>query len=314
MRPPPPPSPSSGLPEPVALVVNPAAGPGWRRGRTRSVIAAARRHLPGLSVWPTGGPGDATRLAAQAAEKGMGTLLVAGGDGTIHEAIQGLAGTDTCLGPLPTGTANVLCREAGLPTSPLPALERLIAGRPRRVTLGRVATPDPATERWFVLMVGVGLDAAIVADVRGGPKYALGAGAYFLQGAATGLRYRYAPLTVKVHGETLTGTTAVIANARNYAGSFILAPEGGLDRPDLCLVLFDGRGPGSYLAHALGVMRGRHTARPGVTVRHGDRFEVSAVTSIAAQADGELVGGVPLTVSAVPGALLLLSPDGPAGA
>jgi len=313
------PGPAPRLPEPVALLLNPAAGPAWRRHRIAAVVEAARRRLPGLSVWPTTGPGDAERLAAQAAEKRLGTLLVAGGDGTIHEALHGLAGTDTCLGALPAGTANVLCRELGLPLHPVAALDRLLTGRPRRVTLGRVRSAEQAgpnqTNRRFVLMLGVGLDAAIVADVPGNVKRALGAGAYFLQGLLTGMRYPYAEIRVTCDGETLSGTSLVIANARNYAGSFVLAPDAALARPDLCLVLFEGKGAWPYLGHALGVLRGRHLDRPGVHVRHATAFTIEGVhldqaRPVPAQADGELAGGVPLTVTAEPGALLLLYPDG----
>lgn len=304
--------PAPRLPEPVALVVNPFAGPAWRRHRTRAAVEAARRCLPALSVWPTAGPGDAARLAAQAAEKRVGSLLVAGGDGTIHEALQGLAGTDTCLGPLPAGTANVLCRELGLPMNPIAALGRLLAGRPRRVTLGRVrgGAGTETIDRRFVLMLGVGLDAAIVADVPGKVKPLLGAGAYFLQGFLTGFGYRFPEIRVTCDGETLSGSSLVLANARNYAGSFVLAPDAALSRPDLCLVLFEGRGAGAYLGHALGVLRGRHLDRPGVHVRHAAAFTVEGFVPVPAQADGELAGTVPLTVTAEPGALLLLYPDG----
>jgi diacylglycerol kinase (ATP) len=304
------------LPEPVALVVNPVAGPLWRRHRLRAVVEAARRRLPGLSVWPTAGPGDARRLAAQAVEKRVRTVLVAGGDGTIHEALQALAGTDTCLAPLPGGTANVLCRELALPLNPVRALERLLTGRPRRVTLGRVQATDAGTDghgevagQCFILMVGVGLDAAIVADVGGRVKRLLGAGAYFLQGFLTGVRYGFPEVRVTCDGETLSGSTLVLANARNYAGSFVLAPDAALARPDLCLVLFEGAGAGAYIRHALNVTLGRHLDRPGVHVRHAAAFTVEG-TAIPAQADGELAGRTPLTVTAEPGALWLVAPDG----
>jgi len=297
-----------GLPGPVVLVANPAAGPGRRRGRLDALVEAARRRVPDLEVWPTDAPGAAAELARRAAKEGFATVLVAGGDGTINEAVQGLAGTDAALGPLPLGTANVLCRELGLPTAPLPALERLLACRPRRVTLGRMT--GAGADRHFLLMLGVGLDAAIVADVRDPLKRRLGVVAYFLQAGLTGVRYRYPPIRVHADGQTATGTSVVIANARSYAGSFVLAPDAGLERPDLCMVLFDGRGPGPYLGHALGVLLGRHTRREGVTVRHAARFRIDADAPLWAQADGELAGRVPFTVTAAPAALNLLVPPG----
>jgi len=300
-----------GPPQPVVLIANPAAGPGRKRGRLPALVAAARRLLPGLEVWPTEGPGSAAALAQKAADGGFGTVLAAGGDGTIHETLQGLVGKSTCLAPLPLGTANVLCRELGLPLVPEAALERLLTARPRGVSLGRVV--GRGVDRHFVLMTGVGLDAAIVEDVRAPVKHRLGVGAYFIQSGLTGVRYRYPRLRVTVDGETATGTSAVIANARNYAGSFVLAPDAGLERPDLCLVLFDGRSPVPYLGFAAAVLAGVHTRMPGVTVRHGRRFEIVSEADLGAHADGEMVGRLPLTVTAVPEALNLLAPAAPGG-
>jgi YegS/Rv2252/BmrU family lipid kinase len=294
---------------PVALIANPAAGPAGRRGRLPGLIEAAHAAIPDLSVWPTEGPGSAAELARRAADKGFGSVLVAGGDGTINEALEGLVGTDTCLGPLPMGTANVLCRELGLGVRPVEALARLLErGRPRPVCLGHL-TGD-GVDRHFLLMVGVGLDAAIVDDVRDGLKRRLGVGAYFLQSGLTGIRYRYPDLRVTVDGETHVGTSVVIANARSYAGSFQLAPDAGLAREDLCMVLFDGQGPVPYLGHALSVLMGNHTVSPGVAVLHGDAFRIESDAPLPAQVDGERAGTVPLTVTARPDALRLLAPRG----
>jgi diacylglycerol kinase (ATP) len=289
--------PPTGPPKPVALIANPAAGPAGRRSRLPGLIDAARAAIPELAVWPTEGPGSAAVLARRAADKGFGSVLVAGGDGTINEAVEGLVGTDTCLGPLPLGTANVLCRELGLGVGPREALARLVErGRPRPVCLGRLQ--------------GAGLDAAIVEDVRDGLKRRLGVGAYFLQSGLTGIRYRYPDVRVTVDGETHVGTSVVIANARSYAGSFQLAPDAGLARDDLCMVLFDGRGPVPYLGHALAVLMGNHTAGPGVTVLHGEAFRIESDARLPGQVDGERAGTVPFTVTARPDALRLLAPPG----
>jgi len=304
--------PPAGPPEPVVLIANPAAGPGRRRNRLTALVERAGALLPDLDVWPTDGPGAAALLARRAVEKGYASVLVAGGDGTINEALQGLAGTPACLGPLPLGTANVLCRELGLPLDPMAALERLAAARPRTVTLGRMT--GGGTDRHFVLMAGVGLDSAIVADVSEPVKRRLGVGAYFLQAGLTGVRYRFPPIRVTAEAGAWVGTSVVIANARNYAGSFLLAPDAGLGLPDLCMVLFDGRSPVPYLGFAGAVLVRQHTRMPGVTVHRADRFKVEADTPLPVQADGELAARLPLTISAVPGALRLLVPgDFPGG-
>lgn len=297
------------LPAPYAVVANPAAGPGRKRAALHAFLADLEVLLPGAAVRWTRGPGDARRLAARAAADGAGTVFVAGGDGTVNEALQGLVNTDACLAPLPAGTANVLCRELVLPLSPPAAMTALLTRVPRAVSVGRVEG-TAGTARHFLLMAGAGLDAAVVGAVdRGTLKKPLGVGAYFLHGALTAVTYRYPPITVTVNGgETLTGTSVVLANARNYGGPFVLAPDAGLERPDLGMVLFQGQGPLPYLLHGLGVMTGRHTAMPGVEVRAGARFEVHSPGTPAVHVDGELCGRLPLTVSVLPRALRLPLP------
>src|SRR6266511_2839381 len=107
----------------------------------------------------TAGPGDATSLAADAARRGVPLLFVCGGDGTLNEAVNGLAGSETALAVIPTGTVNLWAREVGLLKKPHGAVRRAVDGGRRRIDLGR------AGERYFLLMAGFGLDAAVTHDV-----------------------------------------------------------------------------------------------------------------------------------------------------
>ncbi|MFQ5509369.1 MAG: diacylglycerol/lipid kinase family protein [Leptospirillia bacterium] len=295
------------LPEPAVLIFNPNAGPSTRKKRRARLFDRLERVLPRLSIRATEAPGDATRLAREAHREGARTVLVAGGDGTVNEALQGLVGTDVHLGTLPLGTANVLSRETGIPADPERAVRAILSARGVPVTVGTVRRGE--FKRHFVLMAGVGLDAAIVGAVRAGPKKRLGVAAYFLEGMATALTYRYPKITVEVNGVTLSGTSLVVANARNYAGPFILAPDAGLMRDGLTLVLFSGRGPAPYLKYAAGVVLKRHGTMQGVTILHGDHFRVVSEAPTAAHVDGEEIGAVPLEITANPQAVrLLISP------
>src|SRR5579884_2010479 len=89
----------------------------------------------------TSAPGDATRLAREAAEEGLDAVLAAGGDGTVNEIVQGLAGSDTSLGYLPYGTVNVWARELGLPTHPVTAAHAIVEGRMERVDIVLASFP-----------------------------------------------------------------------------------------------------------------------------------------------------------------------------
>ena len=150
----------------ILLVVNPSASS--VTARTRIVIQKALSADHRLEVAATSRRGHATRLAQSAANDGMDVVVVLGGDGTLNEAANGLAGTETALAAVPGGSTNVFARTLGLPDDPVEAtgalLDAIEAGSVRRVGLGCV------NDRYFLFHAGVGFDAAVVEQVerRGG--------------------------------------------------------------------------------------------------------------------------------------------------
>lgn len=126
--------------------------------------------------------GHAAEVAREAAAQLIDVVVVNGGDGTINEAVNGLAGTDTALAVLPGGTANVWAKEARIPKDPAKAMRVVLGGERRRIDLG------VANGRYFLLMAGVGLDAAIIPRVNPRLKRRAGALAYILAGIVTAIR------------------------------------------------------------------------------------------------------------------------------
>src|SRR2546423_12172076 len=149
----------------VQLISNPNAGRGGRQRAAEVARFCALLEARGVAVevLSTTAPHDTTRLAREAAERGAREIVVAGGDGTINEALQGLVGTGARLGIWPAGTANVLARELGLPFD-LPGVVDVIARAcSRRIYLGCATEEATEARRYFCLMAGIGLDASIVA-------------------------------------------------------------------------------------------------------------------------------------------------------
>jgi diacylglycerol kinase family enzyme len=146
----------------VLLVVNSSASSVTARGRVVIAKALAADHE--VTVAETARRGHATRLARGAATGGIDVVAVLGGDGTLNEAANGLAGTRTALAPLPGGSTNVFARTLGLPDDPIEAtgvlLDALAHRSIRRVGLGSV------NGRYFLFHVGIGFDAAVVAEVE----------------------------------------------------------------------------------------------------------------------------------------------------
>ncbi len=146
----------------LLLIVNSSASSVTPRGRV--VIQKALSADHDVTVAETSRRGHATRLAQGAARDGVDVVVVLGGDGTLNEAANGLAGTETALPPLPGGSTNVFARTIGLPNDPIEAtgalLDGLAAGRIEAVGLGSV------NGRYFLFHVGLGFDAAVVEQVE----------------------------------------------------------------------------------------------------------------------------------------------------
>lgn len=170
----------------LLLVVNVAASAVTTAACELVERALAERH--DVTVAKTAARGHACDLAGEAAEDGVDAVVVLGGDGAVNEAANGLVGTSTALAPLPGGSTNVFARTIGLPNRPDRAVQELVtaldAGSRRRVGLGR------AGGRWFLFHLGIGYDAAVVAQVerRGDLKRWLGHGVFGAAAVGTWLR------------------------------------------------------------------------------------------------------------------------------
>jgi YegS/Rv2252/BmrU family lipid kinase len=282
-----------------ALILNPVAGPVWRRWKARRLIEHLKTLYPDLTVHLTSRAGDGERLARTLSSGSHDLILAAGGDGTYHEVINGMRGSTVPLAILPMGTGNSLIRELGLPTNPLKAATAIRNGAARPIYLGQCG------QRLFILMVGAGFDASIVRSVPSGPKK-LGMLAYMVAGIIQLFRYDYSTIIFRVDGREVKGTSGIIAKARCYGGSFMIVPQVRLDRPELVLCLFKGRGPLTYLKYTLGAMAGWHVRMAGVEFHAGTTIEIES--SVPLQADGEAIGFAPARVTIVPETLNIVYP------
>src|SRR5690242_8459419 len=137
------------------VIYNPTAGR-RRRRKLDAVVDALTQHGVQVTLRATTCRGDAERLSGEASSRDFDRLVVAGGDGTINEAINGLRDRTLPLAIVPLGTANVLAAELDLPLDPPAVAEAIVQGRPRAVAIGRV------NGRAFAMMAGVGFDAYVV--------------------------------------------------------------------------------------------------------------------------------------------------------
>jgi YegS/Rv2252/BmrU family lipid kinase len=294
----------------IGIVFNPNAGglKGARRERLEEAVRTFEASGCEVTLFATPGPNRAGELARRAIDDGCDLILAAGGDGTINEAVNGIAGSHVIFGVLPSGTANVLANEIGLPDRPDLAARQILASTPIRIALGRLEQPG-LPERYFVLMAGVGLDARIVYDLDLELKKRMGKLAYW----HGGFRQfgRPAPLfRARVNDKEYDVSFALITRVRNYGGDFEIARQVKLTDNDFEVILFRHNQWHDYLRFFGAVMVNRLSKTDGVAMTRSCGIELFAAQDerIYIQTDGESVGRLPATITTVPNALTLLLP------
>lgn len=290
--------------EPIVFIFNPAAGR-LRRDPKLVTRAVAALGAAGLAVQPqaTAAPGDATRLACEAAEKNAQLVIVCGGDGTINEAAQPLVCTQTVLAVWPGGTANVLARELGLPRSPHKLAELIAGKQSRAISVGRAFKEKTGWQRYFLLMAGIGVDAEIVRNVRPEWKRCSGYGAFWASGFAFLARLPLTPFTVNLAEQRYSATFACIANAPGYGGGFRIAPWADISANELDVCILDSSTRRGLLAHAALGLTGQHLRSRSVVYGKTQSVSGNSNPDAPVQIDGEYVGTLPMRFECIPNAL-----------
>ncbi|MDQ3652229.1 MAG: diacylglycerol kinase family lipid kinase [Acidobacteriota bacterium] len=292
----------------IRLISNPNAGRGGIQ-RAREVARFCehlRAHGIAVEVEHTTGPHDATRLARLAAEEGVREVIVSGGDGTINEALQGLIGTGVRLAVWPTGTANVLARELGVPFDAVGVAEVVLHGAAERISVGCAIEEQSGARRYFLLMAGIGLDASLVGRVMPGLKRRIGEAAFWYAGLEHLARWQPEPFTIEIEGQSFPATFAAIGKAAHYGGNLAITPRARLDRAEFEVCLIDSHSRLRYLYLLSHAMRGGVTDG-STSVRFVCTTHLRAHGHAPVQADGELIGHLPMTFEIIPDAIEIIN-------
>jgi diacylglycerol kinase (ATP) len=309
------------------LLYNPLSGrrPKSRLADVEAALSVLRKAGAEASAAPTRAAADATGQVRQAIADGCDTIFACGGDGTIHDVLQGLVGTNAALAVIPLGTANSLAHDLKLPLSPAEAAHAALTAKPRRVAVGRIDYQDfagnPAT-RYFTVLVGIGVDAHVFYQLNPLAKLRFGIAAYCVQATQLWLTHKMEPVEVEINEESQTRQAKVsqllAVRIRDFGGVLRqLAPGASLNRDDLRLVLFHTRSRVAYLRYVLRGLFGTNWKIPGIELVHSTSGVCREVASpgsgtkprIFVEADGELLGTLPAEISVVGDAVTFLVPD-----
>jgi len=308
----------------VALVDNPASG--LESSRREATVFAAMQALQSAGIevehLTIDGPGSGRILAREAMARGCDSVIVCGGDGTVHEVIQALVGTDVALGVVPMGTANALASDLGLSKSPALAIRRLLTARPVAVPVGRILyrTADGVEHcRYFTVAAGVGADALLMARMDPVRKRRWGYLLYVLEAFRIWVSHPFPLFRVRFNRNgngrphEAEASQILAVRVRSFGGLLgTLAPGATLHSDSLCLLAFKTRSRYRYLRFLLAVVGQRHTFSDDVELLQADTVECMPLSGsssrVYVEADGEVLGQVPVRLEIASKKLILLIP------
>jgi len=292
--------------------MNPEAGRGRGRRLGPELVAALRSRGIDTAVLVATGPHEALSMARTAVHDGVGCLVAAGGDGTVHLALQAVAGTSTPLGIVALGTGNDNAVGLGLPVKKVTlAADVLAAGRVRAVDVASVTTAE-GERRWFLGVLSAGFDS-LVTERANGMTWPSGQARYMRALAAELRAFRPVRFDVEIDGVSMSDDAmfASIGNGTSYGGGMKVCIGALLDDGLLTMTWIHRMPRRELVATFPKVFSGTHIKHPGVTQHHGRHIRVAAAGQLA-YADGERVGPLPIDVEVHPLAVRILVPQGAA--
>ncbi|MCI0442404.1 diacylglycerol kinase family lipid kinase [bacterium] len=285
------------------LIYNPGAGQAQKsETEVSEVVQEFEKYDINITPSPTFPDVSILDMVKDLVQQSPDVLVGWGGDGTIHEVVNGMYGADIPVGLIPGGTANLLARELNIGHDIKEAVRIIGEGKTTQISLGR------ANKKLFLLMVGIGFDSAVIRNVDLHLKRKVGYLAFGLAAIRTAIDYKYPKITIKVNGSEKECVFAVICNAREYAAFFRLAPDADISDEYLYIVLFKDAGLGSLIRYGIYAWQSRHLELKSVESLRASRIEANGSEEVWVQADGELIGYLPMKFEIIPRALKVFCP------
>ena len=287
----------------IALLTNPTSGKG--RGTRTAAIVLPRLKEAGFHVHNLVGhdADEARDLARRSVADGVESLVVVGGDGMVHLAVQELAGSETALGVIPAGTGNDVARYLDIPRSdPQLAADVVVGSRTRRIDLARSGA------QYYVTVLASGFDS-LVNERANAMRWPRGQMRYNLATLAELRVFEPLPYTLELDGQVrqVEAMLVAVGNGPSFGGGLRITHGASIDDGLLDVVIIKTMTKPDLVRTYPKLFTGGHTRHPQYE-HHLVRSVTVAAPGIAAYADGERIGALPLTVEVAPLALKVLVP------
>jgi len=282
------------------IILNPAAHSDRAQRKRAEVESLAQDCI----VCATTSAGDAELMARRGVKEGFEKIVAAGGDGTINEVVNGLAGANATLGLLPIGTMNVFANELGLPVHDLQLCWDIIkADNTRAVDLPK------ANQKFFVQLAGVGLDAQVVKETSAQLKRNFGPLSYLISAAQVAARQ---PPRLFIHSDDAPikeGSFVLVGNGRLYGGPFPFFKHAVIDDGKLDVIVFKSLGYLEIIKYLQDVVFSSDIRVPEIEYFQTQKLRVESEQSVPVELDGEVVGNCPVEFTLQERSLRVLVPE-----
>ncbi|SDI27314.1 diacylglycerol/lipid kinase family protein [Natribacillus halophilus] len=279
-----------------SIIVNKCSGNGKGALIWKQVKKALQTKEIDYQVYFTKRSNHATAIVR---EINGGVIIVIGGDGTIHEVINGLIGAKTPVGIIPAGSGNDFAKALDIPTNAREALDRILHGKQQAVDIGRI------NGKCCVTVIGVGFDGKVAQTVNASKSkrwlnvIRFGKLSYVISVFKVLLSYKPVDITITVdgHKEDITNVWLIaVANFPYYAGGMAICPNAKGNDGFLELCVVHGMSRLQFVRAFPGVFKGKHVSHPAVKMLTGKQIEISSSTAMIVHGDGEIIGQTPIKI------------------
>lgn len=305
----------------VVLLYNPLSGSRHNRrlADVKAVELVLRSAGIEVIVAPTQAASGTAAQVNEAIAQGCDTVFACGGDGTVHDVLQSLVGSDMALAIIPLGTANALAHDLRIPLTAVGAARAALTAKPRHIAVGQVHYQDFAgnrASRYFTVTLGIGADAHLFHRLDSALKVRFGMLAYYAKATWLWLTLNMETLRVEFSAEDGELRKAEVSELlavriRNFGGVLReLAPGASLDRDDLRLVLFHTKSRVKYLHYIVRGLVGASWRVSGIELVHSANVKCMPLSDLPVyvEADGEILGTLPAEISVLRNAVTILAP------
>jgi len=294
--------------KPIHVIVNPHSGYGGQRHLLADLLGTLRRADLDVVEYTTRAPEDATRYAREVADHAS-AAIVWGGDGTVNEVANGLAGTDVPILACPVGTENLLAKELRVSSDPREILKCLRFGHVAECDVGVI------NGRNFLLIIGVGFDAEVVRRLSASRRGHISHLSYFWPIWRTFWEHDFPRMRITADGEEIFDEygLAFVGNISRYSVGLRICRDALYDDGLLDLVVFSCREQTALMLHATWTLLRRHPLKGNVLYRRCRRLRIETRQPVPSQVDGDVGPLTPLDISVAAQRIKLLIPHAEAG-